>query len=558
MKVNLKNTILSLTLMISPLLVTSQGQYNNHGQLSQKLISLGKDNPDICSVKSLVKTAGGKDIWLVTIGTGTMEAKPGIAILGGIEGNYLLGRELAAGIAGNLLKNSASTDVKELLEKLTFYIIPDVSPDASEQYFSNIKYERTINARPTDDDRDFSIGEDPYEDLNNDGIISLVRISDPAGEFTESSEDPRIMVKADISRGQTGKYLVISEGVDNDKDGQWNEDGPGGVNFNRNLTYNYEEFGNGAGQYPVSEPETKAILDFLFDSYNIYAVFVFGPQDNLGQPMKSAERPERTGGNQQSGGTGGQEQGRMRMSRRITSILASDELINKLVSDRYHEITGAKGAPVATTPPGNFMEWAYFHYGRYSFSTPGWWIPVEKGKNPEAAFLKYAEKNGIKDVFIPWTPVKHPDFPEKKAETGGLRPFVMVNPPVDSLESLINRHYSFITSVAALHPELEYVDLEKENAGENIYRVSLKVHNRGVFATCTEAGDQNMWTRIMRITLEPSRGQTILSGLKVQRIGRLQGDESAEFSWLISGNGTLMITAGAVNTGIINTKIELK
>ena len=58
--------------------------------------------------------------------------------------------------------------------------------------------------------------------------------------------------------------------------------------------------------------------------------------------------------------------------RRITSILKTDETINKLVSDKYHEITGLKGAPVAKTTPGNFMEWAYFHYGRYSFSTPGW------------------------------------------------------------------------------------------------------------------------------------------------------------------------------------------
>jgi len=558
MKINLRTAILALMALTFPVLLTGQAQYNNHRQLSQKLASMGKEYPSLCTVKSLIKTDGGKDIWLVTIGTGTRENKPGIAVLGGIEGNYLLGRELATGIAGNILKNSARPDIKELLEKLTFYIIPDVSPDASEQYFSDLKYERSVNSRPTDDDRDFSTDEDPFEDINSDGIISLVRISDPAGEFTESTEDRRVMVKADISKGQTGTYLVISEGIDNDKDGLWNEDGPGGVNFNRNLTYNYEEFGKGAGQYPVSEPETKAIMDFLFDGFNIYAVFAFGPQDDLGQPMKSADRPDRPGGSQQSGSTGNQEQGRMRMSRKITSILPSDELINKLTSDRYHETTGAKGAPVATTPPGNFMEWAYFHYGRYSFSTPGWWFPAEKGKNQEAAFLKYAEKNGLNDVFIPWKQVEHPDFPGKIAEVGGVRPFVMINPPADSLENLINKHYAFITSVAALHPELEFVDIDTEHAGDNIYRVTLKVHNKGVFATCTEAGDQNVWTRIMRITLEPSKDQTIISGLKVQRIERLQGDESAKFSWLISGKGPLIITAGAVNTGIVNTRIELK
>ncbi len=377
-------------------------------------------------------------------------------------------------------------------------------------------------------------------------------------DYTESDEDKRIMVEADLSKGQTGGYIVYSEGIDNDKDGKWNEDGEGGINFNRNLTYNYEEFGTGAGLYPVSEPETKAVLDFLYDRFNIYTVFSFGPQDNLGQPMKSQERPERSGADQMPQQAQGPDQGRMRSVRKFTSILGSDETINKLVSEKYHEITGAKGAPVPVSAPGNFLEWAYFHYGRYSFGTPGWWFPVEKGKNQEAAFLKFAEKSGIKDVFIPWTEIMHPDFTGKKAEAGGLKPFVMINPPADTLGDLITAHYKFITSIAAMHPELEFLDIKTEDAGENIFRLSLKVHNKGVFATSTEAGDQNIWTRIMRITLGPGKDQSILSGLKVQRIQRLQGDETAEFSWLISGKGPVTITAGAANVGTTTAKVDLR
>ena len=221
--------------------------------------------------------------------------------------------------------------------------------------------------------------------------------------------------------------------------------------------------------------------------------------------------------------------------RRITSIMKTDETINKLVSDKYHEITGAKGAPVTNTAPGNFMDWAYYHYGRYSFSTPAWWFPVEKGKNAEAAFLKFAEKNKINDVFVPWTEIKHPDFPGKKTEVGGIKPFAMINPPADTLGNLISKNYKFITAIAAMHPELEFLDIKTENAGENIFRISLKLHNKGIFATCAEAGRNNMWTRIMRISLEPGTGQSILSGEKVQRVDRLEGDATAEFSWLING-----------------------
>jgi hypothetical protein len=548
--------ILAVIGMFMAPLTSVIGQYQDHSQISKKIEALGRQYPDLCSVKSLIKTAGGKDIWLITIGTGIRDSKPGVAVVGGVDGKYLIGRELAFGFAESILKNSSENDIRELLSKITFYVIPDVSPDASDQFFSGLKYERSQNSRTTDEDRDFLYDEDPCEDLNKDGLITLIRIKDPAGNFIESDEDKRVMITADISKGQTGNYLVYSEGTDNDKDGRFNEDGPGGVNFNRNLTYNYEEFGPNAGLYPVSEPETRAVVDFLYDRFNIYMVFSFGPQDNLGQPMKASERP---GATQDQAQNQPPEQGMMRRERaRITSILKTDELINKLVSDKYHEITGFKGAPSAISEQGNFMEWAYFHYGRYSFSTPGWWLTVEKGKSAEAAFLKFADKINMKDAFVPWTPIVHPDFPGKTVEVGGIKPFAVINPPQDTIGDLISLHYKFITAISAMHPELEFLDIKIEDAGENIFRLSLKVHNKGLFATNTEIGEPNIWTRIMRLSVEPSGGQTILSGLKVQRVQRLQGDESAEFNWLISGKGRVGINAGAANVGQVITSIELK
>jgi hypothetical protein len=532
------------------------GQYHDHAAISRKAAELARQYPDLCSAKSLVKTAGGKEVWLITIGTGAKDSKPGVAIVGGLDGKYILGRELAIGIAENILSSSTENNIRELLAKITFYIFPDVSPDASDQFFSGLKYERNLNSRTTDDDRDFLFDEDPCEDLNKDGLITLIRIKDPAGNFVESDEDKRVMITADISKGQTGNYFVYSEGIDNDKDGRFNEDGAGGINFNHNLTYNYEEFGPNSGLYPVSEPETRAVVDFLYDRFNIFMVFAFGPQDNLGQPLKASERPGSGQGQVQNQPA---VQGMMRReSRKITSVQKTDELINKLVSDKYHEITGLKGTPPSGSDPGNFMEWAYFHYGRYSFSSPGWWLSADKGKSIEASFLKFAEKAGLKDAFIPWTPVTHPDFPGKTVEAGGIKPFSIINPPPDTLGNLISSHFKFITAVSAMHPELEFLDVKTEDEGESVFRLTIKVHNKGILATNTEAGDPNIWTRIMRLVIEPAAGQTVLSGSKVQTIQRLEGDESAEFSWLISGKGKVAISAGAANVGQVTTSVELK
>jgi len=566
MKMKLTRILLLAALgSMLPVISEAQAQYSNYQSSFQKIVTLSKTYPSLCSARSLGKTDGGKDIMVLEIGTGEKGNKPGIAIIGGIEGPYILGKELALGFADSILKESSTPEIKALLEKVTFYVIPDACPDATDQYFQKIRYERSVNVRPVDEDKDFSTDEDPCEDLNNDGVITLIRVSDSSGTYKESAEDKRVMVLADPSKGERGLYFIYPEGIDNDKDGKFNEDGAGGVNFNRNLSYNYEEFGSNSGLHPVSEPETKAIIDFLFDRYNIYATFSFGPQDNLTQSARPGDRGTQAQQNQQAG----QEQrepgaalegGQMpRMGeRRITSVQRSDETVIRLVSEKFREITGAKGSPPSKPAPGNFADWAYFHYGRYSFSTPAWWSPAERDKNAEAAFLKYSEENNNNDVFVPWTQIEHPDFPGKKTEVGGIKPFIMLNPPADKLEELISGNYRFITAVAEMHPELEFIDLMTENKGEKIYRVSLKVHNKGLFATCTEAGQNNMFVRLMRISLEMGKGQSLLSGQKVQRIPRLTGNGTAEYSWLIMGKGIINISAGAVNTGFARTAFELK
>jgi hypothetical protein len=374
-----KTMALLLTVIFGWTALLGQNQYNDFKTMSQKINKLSTDYPALCTVKSLVKTAGGKDIWVVTIGSGDRENKPGIAVLGGIEGNYLFGKELALGFAENLLKESANPEVKNLLSSLTFYVFPDVSPDATEQYFSPLKYERTVNARSTDDDKDFSFDEDPFEDLNKDGYITVMRVTDPAGTMIESEDDKRVLVAADFTKGQKGIFKVYSEGIDNDKDESFNEDGTGGVNFNRNFTYNYEEFGVNAGLHAVSEPETKAVADFLFDHFNIYATFSFGPQDNLGQTAAGAGRMgggaagaagQTTGLGQgltqfqsaaggASGGGGGRGTGGGGIGtgdRRITSVMRTDETINRVVSDKFQSIVGLKNAPASKSSPGNFMD----------------------------------------------------------------------------------------------------------------------------------------------------------------------------------------------------------
>ena len=210
--------------------------YSNYSQQTNRVNALAKNYPQLAKVRSLAKTTSGKDIWQITIGSGNAETKPAIVVVGGIEGNYLIGTELALGFAEGLLQAAGTDSIKALLNKTTFYDFPNMRPDAMEQYFATLKFERQGNATVTDDDRDGKTGEDPFDDLDGNGKISWMRIESPVGDYRNHPDDPRILIKADISKGETGKYLLMAEGPDNDNDGGFNEDGEGGVGCSQNFT----------------------------------------------------------------------------------------------------------------------------------------------------------------------------------------------------------------------------------------------------------------------------------------------------------------------------------
>lgn len=553
MKIVFKYLFLSLLISIAGGGISfSQHVYHNPAEINEALNQLNRTYPGLTRLETIGKTYSGMDIKALVIGSGNRDSKPGIAVIGGIDGRYIAGREIALGFAAKLLENSGEEETRELLDRVSFYVIPDASPDASAAYFSAPVYEKIVNDNPTDNDRDFNIDEDPYEDINNDGYITLMRVYDVTGDYVPDPDDERIMRKADPSKGEAGQWFIYTEGIDNDKDGLFNEDSKGGVNFNNNFSFEYEEFGKYSGIHAVSDKEPLAIADYLYDHFNIFAVFSFGPQDNLGQAFKPGRQAQ---SGQQS--SEDQQQWRRR-SRKVTTIFPEDSEHNVLLSEKYLEITGYQGSPGFGRENGNFMEWAYYHYGRYSYSTPGWWVKPEKGMSSELSFLKYASENPDEEVFIDWKEVDHPDFPGKKVEVGGIRPFVMYNPPENLLEEVIESNYRFLVYAAKLHPELELINLTTEKIDKNLHRVKVTLHNKGVLGTMSRMGEDVKWVRKLRVEIKSDSGFNLVSGKRISVDDRLKGGETREYSWLIMGDGTFRISAGAVNCGTDEISFTLR
>lgn len=510
-------------------------------QQTQRLQSLANGNSSV-KLESLTKTLGGKDIWMLSIGTGDLENKPAMAVVGGVEGSHLLGVEMAIRFAESLVADHA-----DALEKTTFYVFPNMSPDAYEQYFASIKYERSGNAKETDDDRDGRLNEDPFEDLDGNGMITMMRVEDMTGDWIKHPADDRVMIKANKGKGEKGAYHYFTEGKDNDMDGAFNEDGEGGVHFNKNLTYAYPYFVQGSGEHSVSELENRALLDMLYTKFNIYGFFTFGPGNNLSSPWKY----NRAGASK----------------RVVTSILKNDEGLNKLASGAYNKSVGLKDAPKSGAQGGDLFQWAYFHFGRLSFGTPGWWAPMveaaegiepNKDKNREVNFLRWAEQEGLSNYFVDWKEIDHPDFPGKKVEVGGIAPFVMMNPPILMIDETSSKHNAFILELASLQSDVQLVNLKTEEVGKGLTRITVDMYNPGTLPTHSQMGERSKWVRRLKVQVKLGNGQEIISGRKIQMFSSLQGDESRTLTWLIKGKGDLQIAAGAAHAGNDEITVNLK
>ncbi|MBS1683086.1 MAG: peptidase [Bacteroidetes bacterium] len=526
-------------------------EYHNHEQLSQKLKSLEASSAGLAKLKSITKTAGGKDIWLMEIGSGDRAQHPAIAVVGGVEGSLLFSQEVAVGFIEKLLASAKNDTVKNLLATTTFYVYPSMSPDASEQYFASVKYERSGNASATDDDRDGKVNEDPFEDLNGDGLITMIRVEDVTGKWKTHSTDARVMVLADATKGERGSYQLYTEGIDNDKDELYNEDGEGGIHFNKSLTYDPPYFTPGAGEHPVSELENRALVDLMYDQPNIFAVVTLGPANNLAEPWKFDRSKTST--------------------RVIAGILEGDSKLNKLVSDLYKKSVNTKDAPAAAASKGDFVQWAYFHYARLSFSTPGWWVPKfeipkdsastkkykkKEDKNTDVDFIRWAEKEGL-DVFVPWKKINHPDFVGKNVEVGGFKPFVKNNPPAKAMDKATNDHTKFLLALAAIKPELELLNQKSESLGNGISRITVTVHNKGLLPAVADIAARNYWVKLINVSLTLDKDQSLVSGKNEIILNNLMPNESQEVSWLVKGKGTVTLNAGAPQIGLKKISITL-
>ena len=396
--------------------------YHPPGEVSAALQGLAASYPQLVRVSVIGKSKGGTDLQILEIADRSgdlvkLEGRPAVLVCANLEGTHLLGTEAAVRLAEKLLAGATSEPkIKELLAKKVVYIAPLLNPDGvAAGFFGAPRGERCTNAGAVDEDMDGLLDEDGPDDLNNDGVITTMRSKDPEGEWIVDPDEPRLMRKADPQKGESGVYKLYVEGIDNDGDESYNEDPPGGVELNRNFPHDFENNSAVAGMWPVSQPEAKALVDFMRAHPNIALILNFSTENTIlnaeqtGRAKATGEKvkvPERFAGylgvdpNQEfelkevvemvrsSGLFGGSEvtEDRVAQILGLGAAVALDRIdlpFFEAVQKEYKEALKAAGLEypekkAKAVGKGSFVAYSYYQYGVPVFSTDIWTVPEAK------------------------------------------------------------------------------------------------------------------------------------------------------------------------------------
>jgi hypothetical protein len=431
--------------------------------------------------------------------------------------------------------------ITNLVDTRTIYIMPKLNPDGSDYYLTKPDAMRS-SVRPHDSDRDGAFDEDPPEDLDGDGNILQMRVRDVTGAMKTSPDDPRLMVRAEPD--EAGEWRVYSEGIDNDDDGNFNQDGVGGLDINRNWPGQWQQefIQRRAGPYPLSEPETRAVAQFLFSHPNVTGLinhhmagnFVYRPPTALHfDPVSGEELP---------------------MSPADESVFTffGNKYTEILYEQRVTPVFGRGGPPRYGAIWGVMIGWAYDHYGVFS------WVPEmgsyapfadydEDGEASEEERLRWNDSEMDGKIFVDWTPYDHPQLGQ--VEIGGFVSKLydpdrgsytsVMCTPGSVFEEFLAKHVEWNLWMASMSPRVQVTEVTATPEESGYWRVTAKVQNRGYLPTnVTEQAIRNETAKPVRVSISLD-GADLVFGDATQDVGHLAGNraEPVTVEWMIKGSG---------------------
>lgn len=510
--------------------------YYTYDELVSYLHQLAEAYPHLVSLKVIGQSYGGRDLWLATLThqeTGPALDKPGYWIDANTHAGEVTGSAVALYIIYYLLTQyKQDLQVTRLLEQHTVYVLPRIAVDGAEKYLTTpYKLRSSIRPYPYPEEQD---GLYP-EDVNGDGLILQMRIEDECGAWKVSEQDSRVTIRREPEEFGGTYYTVLPEGLIRNYNGYGIELAPTleGLDFNRNYPHQWSPEGTqqGAGDFPFSEPETRAEADFWrqhrningFITYHTYSAVMIRPYGTHSDdyfPTEDLETYKLIG-----------EKG---------TAFTGYPCISGYHEFRYHP------KEVST---GIMENYAYDNFGWYGFTVELWDAPTAAGiekkdytewfrwhpPDDEHKLMQWNDEKLGGKGFIDWQPFEHPQL--GTVEIGGWDfKSMWQNAPAEFLPELCEQHCRFAIAHALMSPRLAISRTTVTHQGGDVYRVVVQLENQGFLPTYTsQKALERKAVRPIEVSISLPEGKTLISGKQTQEIEHLEGRSNKAYRSLAKG-----------------------
>lgn len=495
--------------------------------------SFVNDYPDLCSKETICITEKNREVIAMTLtnkNTGDPLDKPAFYMDANTHAGEITGNVVAMHMMDYLLTNYASNSTcKKILDEYTVYVIPRITMDGSEVYLTSAYGLRSA-------DRDYNVQDSGIKqfDLDDDGVIRSMRIKNKHGAWKKDVLNENLMVEREPDDIDGEFYDVFVEGIMDNYNGVnlYQKKAEWGLDFNRNYPYGWynEVRQSGAGYYPLSNPENKAVVDFVLKHPNIGAVLTMHTSGGV-LLYPPGTKHEKDG-----------DPNDMKIYKTIGKM-ATKELDYPCINifDNFNK-------DQVFFPSGAFDDWCYQDQGIYAYTMELWDLNKHIGKPVDwfdkkeptiedmmdtyNKMIKFSEENDL-DAFKPWTKIDHPQFGE--VEVGGFNhKFLLQNCPCKFLKEEVEKATKFSLRYLLALPKLNIEDTIVTKLADNMYKVEAVVANDGYMPTyLSNEAKKLKKDESIKVTIENCK---VLSKDKTIEIDSLGGYSLCDTSSSLYGN----------------------
>ena len=553
-------------------------RYYRYDELARILRGLAIEFPNLVRLESIGTSHEGRDVWLVTVTnvkTGPDTDKPAVWVDGNIHAVEVSASSACLYLLHTLTSRyGQDAEITRCLDTRVFYVCPRVNPDGAEWALADKPRYIRSSTRP------YPYHEEPLdglfeEDVDGDGRILTMRIPDPNGTWKTHPDVPRLMIRREPAEAGGTYYRLLAEGLLKDYDGVTiqTRKPKEALDLNRNFPAGWrpENDQSGAGPFPVSEPETRNLVDFIVKHPNITSVVAFHTFSGvLLRPYD--DRPD-------------------------DQFPAVDLWTFQKIGEKGTSITGYPNISVfhdfkyhpKTVITGGFDTWAYEHRGAFAW-TVEIWSPQRQAGIEKYKYIDWFREHPVEDDlklikwndeklggkgYVDWYAFDHPQL--GRVELGGWD-FMRTwgNPPLEALEDEIKPFPQWLVWQALISPLLSVREASATKLDSKTYRVRLVVENTGWLPTyVTKKGLERKVARGVLCEIKLPRGAALKSGKAREECAQLEGkvyksalldsseestQERLKVEWVIHAprGGTVNLTARHDRAGLVRARVVLK